>query len=74
MRYKMKDGRRAKFRQIKGKPTHLKPKIVMKEVCGQVVPVKVYPAQYAKDESTHSLYPQNSEKKPRAVDDTARGR
>jgi hypothetical protein len=44
----MKDGRRTQFRRIIGKPTHLKPKIVMKEVQGQIVPVKVYPAQYAK--------------------------
>jgi hypothetical protein len=47
----VKDGRHARFRRIKGKPTKLKPKIVMKEVCGQRVAVKVYPAQYAADES-----------------------
>jgi hypothetical protein len=52
----MKGNRRARFKQIKGKPTHLIPKIVMKEVHGQVVPVKVYPAQYARDHSNTSRY------------------
>jgi hypothetical protein len=45
----MKGNRRPYYRTIKGKPTKLKPKIVMKEIHGQVVPVKVYPAQWAKD-------------------------
>jgi hypothetical protein len=52
----MQGNRRPYYRTIKGKPTHLKPKIVMKEIHGQVVPVKVYPAQYAKDISDTSRY------------------
>jgi hypothetical protein len=52
----MEGNRRPYYRTIKGKPTKLKPKIVMKEIHGQVVPVKVYPAQYAKDASTTSRY------------------
>jgi hypothetical protein len=47
----MKDGRHARFRRIQYKPTKLKPKIVMREVHGQLIAVKVYPAQYAADES-----------------------
>jgi hypothetical protein len=52
----MRNGRGPKFRRSKGKPITLKPKIVMKEIHGQVVPVKVYPAQYAKDISQNSRY------------------
>jgi hypothetical protein len=56
----MKDGRRTQFRRIIGKPTHLKPKIGMKEVQGQIVPVKVYPAQYAEGSSSSRYRTKNA--------------
>jgi hypothetical protein len=52
----MRRGRGPKFRRDKGKPTHLKPKIVMKELHGQMVAVKVYPAQYAQEANTPKPY------------------
>jgi hypothetical protein len=52
----MQHGRGPKFRRIKGKPIRLKPQIVMKEVHGQMVAVKVYPAQYAQEPNTPKPY------------------
>jgi hypothetical protein len=46
----MQLGRGPKFRRLKNKPITLKPKIVRKEIHGQMVAVKVYPAQYAQGE------------------------